>query len=158
MKRHVFLLVAFVTMATLVISACGGGAPKVDWEVRITGAVSNPLTLTYKDLAKRDAATLKDVLMRRSQGEDTVNTWEGPPLSPILEEAGLSGKATGVLCTAADGYAREMALPDLQDAIVALKVDGEWIATDEKGPIRLVVPNKPANHWLFQLVEIQVVE
>lgn len=158
MNRRSFLLVAFIVLVASTISACGAGAPKVDWEVRITGAVSDPITLSYKDLARRDAVTLEDVVMRKSQGEDTVNSWEGPSLDLILEKAGVSADATGVVCTAADGYAREMALPDLQGAIIALKMDGEWIASDEKGPIRLVVPDKPANHWLFQVVEIEVVE
>jgi len=41
---------------------------------------------------------------------------------------------------------------------VALKDDKDFIAkTDpDKGPIRLVCPNTPANRWVFQLKEIQI--
>ncbi len=80
-------------------------------------------------------------------------------MAGILEEAGASASAKAIVCTAADGYAMEVAMADLDNAIIALKRDGEWSASDEKsGPIRIVVPDLPANSWLFQLTEIQVVE
>lgn len=159
MKRHVSLLVLVVILFTVVLSACGSGAPKVDWEIKISGAVSKPMTLSYADLAKRDMVTLKDVLMRKSQGEDQTNTWEGPALAAILEEAGISANAAGLVCTANDGYAREMTMEDLKDGIIALKMDGEWIAAeDASNPLRIVLPDKPANFWISQLAEINVVE
>jgi len=151
---RIALLMSLLAIALL---GCGGGAPKVDWTIEITGAVSNPMSLTYKDLIKRDQVTLGDVLMQKSQGEDTVNSWEGPALAPILDEAGISDGAVAILVTADDGYAREIAMADLDDSIIALKLDGEW-TDDEHGPVRIVVPNRPANHWLFRLVSIEVIE
>jgi DMSO/TMAO reductase YedYZ molybdopterin-dependent catalytic subunit len=159
MKRHVSLLVFIAVLLSLALAACGSGAPKVDWEVKVTGAVSSPLTLSYADLAKRDMVTLEDVLMRKSQGEDQTNSWEGPALAPILEEAGMSANAAGLVCTATDGYAREMTMEDLKDGIIALKMDGEWVAAeDASNPLRIVLPDKPANFWISQLVEISVTE
>jgi DMSO/TMAO reductase YedYZ molybdopterin-dependent catalytic subunit len=160
MKRNLSLLVLVVMLLYLALAACaGGGAPRGDWEVRISGAVSNPMTLTYNDLAKREMVTLENVLMRRSQGEDRTNTWEGPALAAILEEAGMSANATGLVCSAADGYAMEMTMDDLKGGIIALKVDGEWLATeDPSDPLRIVLPDKPANFWVRQLIEINVVE
>ena len=159
MKRNVSLLVLAAVLLSLALAACGGGAPKVDWEVKISGAVSNPMTMAYGDLAKRDMVTLKDVLMRKSQGEDQTNTWEGPALAALLQETGMSANAKGLVCTAADGYAREMTMEDLKDGIIALKVDGEWIAAaDSSNPLRIVLPDKPANFWISQLAEISVVE
>ena len=157
-KRRFVSFTLLVVLFTLLLTGCGTPAPKVDWEVSITGAVSNPLTLSYKDLTKRDQVTLKDVLMQKSHGEDQVNTWEGPALAPILEEAGASPKATGLICAASDGYAKDIPMADLTDAIIALKMDGKWIAGDEKGPIRLVVPSKPSDRWIFQLASITVGE
>lgn len=159
MKRHVSLLVLVTVLLSLALAACGGAAPKVDWDVTITGAVSSPMTLSYADLAKRDMVKLENVLMRKSQGEDQTNTWEGPALAAILEEAGMSANATGLVYTAADGYAREMTMEDLKDGIIALKMDGEWIAAeDASNPLRIVLPDKPANFWISQLAEISVVE
>ncbi len=153
------LLMILIVALIVGLSACGGGAPSVDWTLKVTGAVSKPLTLSYRDLVAREQVTLEDVLMRKSQGEDTVNSWEGPSVAAILEEAGASASAKALVCTAADGYAMEIAMANLDNAIIALKRDGEWSASDEKsGPIRIVVPDLPANSWLFQLVEMQVVE
>lgn len=164
MKKHIALLVALAIVVALVLAACAGsggggsGAPKVDWKVSISGAVSKPMTLTYADLAKRPQTTLKDVEMVRSQGETTTNAWTGPALAEILKDAGISSSATGVTCIASDGYALEMTMEDIDRAIIALKQDDKWLDKDPKGPLRLVAPDKTANFWVAQLTEIRVTE
>ncbi len=158
--RHLgsVLLLAIV----LVVAACGstGGsqAPQVDWTLTVEGEVGTPLTLSYADLVAMEQASVSQVLMQKSRGEDTVNDWEGVTLSAILEEAHAVSGASGVTAMAADGYAIMISMADLEDAIVALKMDGEWITTSDPdhGPIRLVVPHKPSNHWVFQLETIVV--
>ena len=77
-----------------------------------------------------------------------------------LRQAEVSADYVSVTALAADGYAIEITKDELQDAIVALKQDGEWIteAESDKGPIRLVCPETPTNRWVFQLQEIQVNE
>jgi DMSO/TMAO reductase YedYZ molybdopterin-dependent catalytic subunit len=153
---------ALLVMVLLVLAGCavtaGPQAPQVDWTLTVEGEVDTPLTLSYADLAAMEQVSLKEILMQKSTGEDTTNDWEGPSLAAILEKAGASADAGGITAMAADGYAIMISMPDLEDAIVALKSDGEWIATadEEHGPIRLVVPNKPANHWIFQLTDIVV--
>lgn len=159
MTRHRIVLALLAALLLGALSACGSGAPKVDWDVQITGAVSKPLTLSYADLARRNQVDLQDVVMRRSQGEDTTNDWRGPALDAILADAGASANAKAVVLVAADGYSKEVPMADLTDAIIALQQDGEWIANDEEsGPLRIVVPSLPANAWLYQITEIQVVE
>jgi DMSO/TMAO reductase YedYZ molybdopterin-dependent catalytic subunit len=159
-SRKVYWLMILILLTSLP-AACGqgGGAPEVAWTLNVSGAVGNPLELSYDDLLEWEQVALEDVLMRRSQGEDTLTAWEGPAVTSILEKAGISSGATGVTAIAADGYAIEMTLADLENAIVALRGDGEWIAEDgEHGPIRLIVPDKPANHWLYQLTDLIVEE
>ena len=156
-------LVMIVFLAILLVTGlagCGSGAPKVDWELKISGVVNKPLTLNYSDLAKMPQTDLKEILMERSLGEDTVGSWSGVNLEGILEQAEASPNLASVTALAADGYAIEISKDELQDAIVALKQEGEWIATadEEHGPIRLVCPYTPANRWVFQLQEIQVNE
>jgi DMSO/TMAO reductase YedYZ molybdopterin-dependent catalytic subunit len=158
MRNRTFFIL-FILLA-VGLAACGGGAPKVDWQLKIGGAVDTPLTLTYDELAKMPQVDLKDILMQRSQGEDTLESWAGVSLAEILGKAGASADYVGITATAADGYAVEITKDELQDAIVALKQNGEWIATadEEHGPIRLICPNTPANRWVFELQEIQVNE
>jgi DMSO/TMAO reductase YedYZ molybdopterin-dependent catalytic subunit len=162
--KHKPIVLSLIVLLTILgvtsLVGCGGGAPKVDWELKISGAVNKPLTLNYADLAKMPQTDLKDVLMEKSLGEDTVGSWSGVNLEDILKQAGASANYVSVTATAADGYAIEISKDELQDAIVALKENGEWIASadQEHGPIRLVCPHTPANRWVFQLQEIQVNE
>jgi hypothetical protein len=160
MRRTLSLLILLSLILSLALIACSGGtgAPKVEWEIKISGAVSKPGTITYQDLAKKKQVELKEVLMRRSQGEDTTTNWEGPALDDILQEAGISANAKSILFVASDGYAKEMNIADLSQAIIALKGEGKWLAGDEKGPLRLVIPDQPANSWISQITEIQVTE
>jgi DMSO/TMAO reductase YedYZ molybdopterin-dependent catalytic subunit len=158
--RWISVLILSALLVALV-SCAGSGAPKVDWEIKVTGAVDKPLTLSYANLAKHPQVKLENILMQRSQGEDSYDTWEGPALWPILKEAGISPNATAVTVTAADGYAVQIPLADMpqERTIIALKYNGEWSAEDkEHGPLRIVVDGLPANHWIFQVTEIKVEE
>jgi len=154
-KRWVLLLLGIA--ALLILTGCGSGAPDVDWELSITGDVSQPLTYSFTDLAVMEQVDLSGIMMEKSTGEDEVTSWSGVPLEMLLSEAGAGDFAT-LTALAADGYAIEIPAGETSDAIIALKDNGEWIAdvTPDKGPIRLVTPATPANRWVFQVIEIQV--
>jgi DMSO/TMAO reductase YedYZ molybdopterin-dependent catalytic subunit len=138
----------------LLISACG--APNVDWELSITGEVSNPMTFTYKELADMPQVDLSDVYMEKSRGEDEVRSFSGVELSLLLEETGAPDDFSSITAYAADGYAIDISKDELVDGIVALKDSSEWIADADEGPIRLVFPSTPANRWIYQVNEIVV--
>jgi len=147
----------FVLLIPLLISACGG-APKVEWELAITGDVSNPITFNFTDLAEMPLVDLNEVLMEKSRGEDEVRSFSGVELSYLLEQAGASDDFSSITAKAADGYAVEISRDEMVDGIVAIKQAGEWIvnADPDAGPIRLVFPTTPANRWVFQITEIVV--
>ncbi|MFZ5918073.1 MAG: molybdopterin-dependent oxidoreductase [Chloroflexota bacterium] len=150
----------FFTMALLLVlslAACGGGAPKVDWTLGISGAVSSPLSLSFDELADMEQSDLSGILMEKSLGEDTTGDWSGVALADLLDKAG-AGEYVSITAVAGDGYAIEISKDELQDAIVALKENGEWIAEadPDHGPIRMVCPHTPANRWVFSLMELQV--
>lgn len=157
MKKQIWLALILGLLILLGLSACGGGTPKVDWELRISGDVESPLTFSYQDLAAMEEVDLTEILMEKSTGEDEVTSWSGVALDSLLAEAG-AGDFSSITALAADGYAVEMTAGDLNNAIIALKDGGEWIVevTPDKGPIRLVTPDTPANRWVFQVTEIQV--
>lgn len=155
-KRNWYWILVLGLGLIIALTACGG-APKVDWTLEITGAVDTPLTLDYGTLVQLEQVDLTDVLMQKSLGEDEVASWSGPSIEAIFEQAG-AGDYSSVTATAADGYAVEISRDELQGAIIALKKDNTWItkAEPDKGPIRLVCPETPANRWVFQVQEIQV--
>jgi DMSO/TMAO reductase YedYZ molybdopterin-dependent catalytic subunit len=152
-KRLLIILV----LAAVFLSACGGGVPKVDWQLKVSGAVNTPLTLSFQELAGMSQVDMKDVKMEKSTGEDEITAWSGVPISEVFSKAGVSDFST-ITAIAADGYAIEITKDELEGGIVALKDKGEWIAdvTPDKGPIRLVLPKTPGNRWVFSLKEIVV--
>lgn len=151
------LYLVLVLCMGLALTACGGGTPKVEWTLEVSGAVGTPLALDYADLVEMPQIDLKDLLMQKSLGEDEVASWVGVPIADIFTQAGVTDY-TSVTATAGDGYAVEITSDELQGAIVALKKDGDWItkAEPDKGPIRLVCPETPANRWVFQIQKIEV--
>jgi len=136
MKYKKWIILGLAVVLLLSLTACGPAVPKVEWELKISGDVQTPLAFTYDNLASREMVDLTEILMAKSVGEDEVTSWSGVALSSLLSEAGA----------------------DVTDAIIALKDSGEWIAevSPDKGPIRLVTPDTPANRWVFQITEIQV--
>ena len=155
MRNKVILMTTLLLV--LGLAGCGGGAPEVDWTLSVSGAVSSPLSLSYAELTGMPQTDLKDVFMDKSLGEDTTGDWSGVALTEILTKSG-AGEYVSITIVASDGYAIEISKDELQDAIVALKEDGKWIAEadPDHGPIRMVCPHTPANRWVFQLVELQV--
>jgi len=107
MKRTRNLLTVGVVVllgALLVAGLAGcGGAPKVDWELKVSGAVDNPLALSYSDLTKMPQVDLKDILMEKSLGEDEVCSWSGAAVDQVLKQAGASANYSSVTALAADG-------------------------------------------------------
>jgi DMSO/TMAO reductase YedYZ molybdopterin-dependent catalytic subunit len=155
MRNKLFLTITLLLL--LGLTGCGAAAPKVDWTLDVNGAVSNPLSLSFADLADMPQSDLNDILMEKSLGEDTSGDWSGVALTELLNKAG-AGEYVSITAVAGDGYAIEISKDELQDAIVALKENGEWIAEadPDHGPIRLVCPHTPANRWAFQLMQLQV--
>jgi DMSO/TMAO reductase YedYZ molybdopterin-dependent catalytic subunit len=159
MKKGMFIVVILMVAAGLLVG-CGDTTPEVDWDLAVSGSVSAPLSLSYADLAEMEQTELTDILMEKSVGEDTTGSWSGVALTDILAQAGAPGSFASITAVASDGYAVEISAAELEDGIVALKENGEWIssADPDHGPIRFVFPHTPANRWVFQLVEIQVNE
>lgn len=155
-KRRNWSWVSIGLGLLIALTACAG-APKVEWTLEVSGAVDTPVTLDYGTLVQMPQVDLTDILMQKSLGEDEVASWSGPAIEEIFKEAGV-GEYSSVTATAADGYAVEISRDELQNAIIALKKDNTWItkAEPDKGPIRLVCPETPANRWVFQIQKIQV--
>ncbi len=157
MKNRNKIIPVIVIIAGILFSACNS-SPRVDWNVKVTGAVENSLDLKFQDLMKLPQIDLNNILMDKSIGEDETTSWSGVSFDEIIKQAGAASDFKTITAIAADGYAIEITKDELKDAIIALKQNEEWIQkTDpEHGPIRLVCPQTPANRWVYQLTEIQI--
>lgn len=151
------LIFSLLIALPVLLTACSG-APKVDWNLSITGAVENPTVFSYTDLADLPMIDLDDILMEKSRGEDEFRSFSGVELSLLLESVGATESFSSITAKASDGYAIEIPVDEMVDGIVALKDGNEWIVKSDPnaGPIRLVFPATPANRWVFQVTEIVV--
>jgi sulfane dehydrogenase subunit SoxC len=138
-----------------------------DWQVRITGAVRNPVTLDLAELRRREARTLRVTFECAGNGRamlrprpvsqpwlvEAVGTadWTGVPLADLLREAAPSEDARSVVFTGADhgaergveqDYARGLDLPDAlgEDVLLAYAMNGAPLPPQHGYPLRLVVP------------------
>jgi DMSO/TMAO reductase YedYZ molybdopterin-dependent catalytic subunit len=140
--------------------------PPAPAQIKVTGDIASPLTLTADDLAKmpRDTVTIPD-----PSGNKIV--YEGVQLRELLHKAGtpegkdLRRKAltTYVLAKARDGYAVVFTLGEVspefgnQSILVADKRDGKPLPGNQ-GPFRLVCPNDKEGARSVRMLEaIEVV-
>lgn len=122
-----------------------GGIPPFDpetWDFHITGLVKNPLRLSWPQfLALPRLRTTSDFhcVTRWSRFD---NRWEGVAFRVLCETAQPESAATHVMVQCADSYDTNAPLADLLEAnvVLALKHDGEPLAPEHGGPLRLVVP------------------
>ena len=136
-------------------------------ELRISGAVATPLSLTTADLKKMPRKILTVVNPHTQKKE----TYEGVPVEELLRRAGvpqgeqLRGRALGtyVIAEAEDGYRVVFSLAELDsgifdsEVIVADTMDGAPLG-EKIGVFRIIAPHekRPAR-WVRMLRSITVV-
>ena len=163
----VFVAVALAQLLATGSFACAQTVAPNAAELKVSGAVSTPLTLTVADLKAMPRKTLTVVNPHLKKSEK----YEGVALEEILRKAGVPqgdalrgpAMATYVLAEAADGYRVVFSLAELDagiadsEVIVADTMDGAPL-DDKLGPFRLVAPHekRPAR-WVRMLRSITVV-
>ena len=139
--------------------------PRVDvesWELRITGMVESPYTMTYGELL--DLATEEEYVtlccVSNDVGGDLIGNakWQGIPLADVLNRAGIADEATQIVGRSVDGFSvgfpREVAF-DGRPVLVAVGMNGEPLPFKHGFPARLVVSGLygyvSATKWLQEI-------
>ncbi|MFH1446044.1 MAG: molybdopterin-dependent oxidoreductase, partial [Chloroflexota bacterium] len=142
MNNHFKQKIPLILIVGIMLTSLFGcsNIPKIDWELKITGAVQIPMTYSFTELTEMPQIDLDDIYMSKTYSKDETRSFAGIPLAYLLEQAGASPDMVSITAVAADGYAIEISLQEMQDGIVALKDGGKWIQDKEpeSGPIRLV--------------------
>lgn len=123
-----------------------GHVPRVDpatWQFRIWGAVEEPLAIAwaaFEALPRREVLCDIHCVTRWSRHD---NRFAGVPVQELLRRVNLLPTATHVLVHAAPDYTTNLPLEDLDrpENLLATHHDGELLAPEHGGPIRLVVPH-----------------
>ncbi len=85
--------------------------------------------------------------------------WTGVPLKTVLNEAGLTSKATWLLAEGADAAAMTRSIPmakAFDDCFIAYSMNGERLRPEQGYPLRLLVPGWEGNMWIKWLRRIEV--
>ncbi|HET6599538.1 MAG TPA: molybdopterin-dependent oxidoreductase [Burkholderiaceae bacterium] len=156
-----------------------------DWSILVSGMVQRPKTIKVSDLKKMDQVKRTSVMQCAGNGRSYYwakaktpgsgwkhggmgnLVWEGVPLLPLLKSLDLSPDASVKYLTAngkdvppvAGGAdlikSVHLTAPNLDDAILALSLNGEPIPTIHGGPVRLIIPGFYGNmnvKWLTDLM------
>ena len=127
------------------------------YRLKVTGAVSQTLELTFDQLRCLPKTTSKETLVCSGFFVD-VATWGGVPLEEILQLAGLRPEANVIRLISDDGYAAEITLTEARKAgaYLAYELEGEPIPQLHGFPVRAVLPGITGGKWVKWLTEIQL--
>jgi DMSO/TMAO reductase YedYZ molybdopterin-dependent catalytic subunit len=123
-----------------------GRAP--DWgreDVRlvVTGKVAQRLVLRFTDLEAIGAVELRRDLHCVTTWSRLDNTWTGVRVADVLAHARVRPEASHAVVSGYPAYSTNLALADLcrDDVLLAWAHDGQPLAREHGGPLRLVVPH-----------------
>jgi DMSO/TMAO reductase YedYZ molybdopterin-dependent catalytic subunit len=123
-----------------------GTVPRVDlatWRFSVGGAVEQPFAITWEELQalpRRQTACDIHCVTRWSRYD---NVFEGVPVQLLLQRARVKPEARYALVHAEQGFTTNLPLDDLDrpENLLALSHDGEPLAPEHGGPVRLLVPH-----------------
>ena len=120
--------------------------PTVDtgkWVFTISGLVDNPFQITWGDLMAMPMQEVMCDLHCVTQWTRLDNVFEGVPLAPLFDRAGIQPAAHFVMVHADPDYTTNLPLEDLRAPgnLLALKHNGEPLTPEHGGPVRLLVPH-----------------
>ncbi|WP_276353447.1 molybdopterin-dependent oxidoreductase [Cohnella caldifontis] len=130
------------------------------WSFRLDGLVEKPAVWNWEQFLKIPRTVQVSDFHCVTGWSVYRNTWEGIPLSKLLDEAGVKKEATWVKFYSGDGvYTDALSLEQarMDDVLVAVLHDGKPIPRDYGGPVRLVVPRMYAYKSVKWLSRIELI-
>ena len=129
------------------------------WRLKVRGMVDAPFTLTYAELLELPhiEADVTLACVSNEVGGDLVGNarWQGVPLRTLLERARPQRGATQLIGRSVDGFTAGfpvLTALDVEEAMVAVAMNGEPLPAEHGFPARLVVPGLygyvSATKWL----------
>ena len=118
-------------------------APPADWDLRLFGAVENPMRWSLDEVLALPSTTVTSDIHCVTTWSKLDTRWTGVPMSWLLEQVRPLPTATHVLAHADPDYTTNMPLADLrrEDVMVAYRFDDAPLEPEHGGPVRLVVPH-----------------
>ena len=115
-----------------------------DWDLRLTGLVDTPMTLSFDELQTLPTADETFDIHCVTKWSKFDTRWTGVCLTTLMEIAGVRPSATHLIEHAEFGYTTNLPLTDVRrdDVLVAWAFDGEPLEPEHGYPVRLVLPHR----------------
>ena len=114
------------------------------WDLRVDGAVEQPLTLSWDGLQALPQTEVTVDIQCVTRWSKLDTTWHGVRVRDLLERAAPTAEGTHVMAHCDDGYTtnlpREAAMAD--ELLLAHTYAGEPLEPDHGAPLRLLVPKR----------------
>jgi DMSO/TMAO reductase YedYZ molybdopterin-dependent catalytic subunit len=124
-----------------------GSTPRVDlkeWRFRVTGRVEQEMEWTWEEFLALGHIIVTADFHCVTQWSRLDNTWEGVPFREVMQRVRPLPLARYVMVHCYGGYTANLSLEALTEADVlfANRHDGQPLAPEHGGPLRLVVPKR----------------
>ncbi len=135
----------FVTEKFPVLHA--GTVPSYDlreWNLRVTGAVENELTLSHDAFRKLPTRRVACDIHCVTTWSKLDTEWEGVPAAEIVRLANPHENARFVVAECEEGWTTNVLLDDLlrEDALLAYRYGGKDLEPNHGFPLRLLLPHR----------------
>jgi len=117
--------------------------PLERWSFTLDGRVREPVRWSWEELLKLPSQSFTVDIHCVTKWSKLDTRWEGVSVDTLLEAVDLEQDARFVTAYCDGGYTTNLPLPDLLNgqAFVAYRYDGQPLAPEHGGPVRLVVPH-----------------
>ena len=112
------------------------------WNLSIFGLVKKERVLSYEEFTSLPRVKVFSDVHCVTGWSKLDNLWEGVSTSVVSDLAEIDPEARFLMVHSADGFTTNLSLEDFlqEDALFALKCNGQPLTPEHGGPVRLVVP------------------
>jgi DMSO/TMAO reductase YedYZ molybdopterin-dependent catalytic subunit len=124
-----------------------GEVPRIDlatWDLRISGEVENPVTLTWEQLQELPSVEVTEDIHCVTRWSRFDASFRGVHWSELAKLVRPRPSARFAIAHAEQGFTSNFPLEYLEDeqALLAYEADGEPLTPEHGWPLRLVIPKK----------------
>ena len=112
------------------------------WNLEVNGLVDKPYSLTYAELKELGPVDVQADMHCVTGWSTLDNTWTGVPFPEVAKLVRPRPEARHVMAHSFGGYTANIPIDELMrdDVLIAHRHNGEPLAAEHGGPVRLVVP------------------
>src|SRR6202165_3550773 len=123
-----------------------GSVPHFDaakWDFKISGMVEEPVRLSWEEFRALPQTEVTSDFHCVTRWSRLDNRWKGVLFTDVMKLVKMEPEAQFALVLAEEGYTANVPLADLlrPEVLFTFEHDGEPLAAEHGGPLRLVVPH-----------------